>query len=131
MPKKEIKIGDSFRTMVEAANALGCKYQPKGIRKGGVMHPNIPETMIWFPKLFKNANWDNSISKDEKTIVEKSVDNPEGHKNMTINSSVYTRFVFAKMDSNGQYIFVGKYELNINESNKRKALVWKQVATTV
>jgi len=131
MPKNKIKIGASFRTMVDAANALGCNYRPNGIRRGGIKHPNDPSKMIWFPKLFKNDNWNNSISKDGKTIIEKSVHNPKEHLIFTIDSGVYTRVVFAKMDAKGQYIFVGEYKLNIDESRNSNALVWERVATTI
>jgi len=60
----------AFKTMVDAANCFGYNYKPKGIWRGAVKHPKEENKYIWFPKLYKNEEWDNSISDDEKTITE-------------------------------------------------------------
>ena len=51
-------------------NVFGHNY--KGYQKGGTTHPYYDDVMIWFPKLFPNGEWDNSISPDGKIIREKN-----------------------------------------------------------
>ena len=60
----------AFRTSVDAANCFGNDYKPMGIWTGGAKHPKEEDKLIWFPKLYNNGKWNNSISIDETTIRE-------------------------------------------------------------
>ncbi len=69
--KGNISLSDdcAFKTMVEAVLCFGRQYNKNGIWKGGVKHPKDVHTTIWFPKLYRNGFWDNSISNDENIII--------------------------------------------------------------
>ena len=70
--KGEINLSDNvaFKTSKDVANVFG--YNCKGYQKGGTTHLYYDDVMIWFPKLFPNGEWDNSISPDGKIIREKN-----------------------------------------------------------
>ena len=89
----------TFRTMVDAANCFGGKYKPNGIWRGGVKHPNEPGKIIWFPKLYRNNEWNNSISTDEKiiTVFSAEANNIQPHINSVLDSRIYNRIVFARV----------------------------------
>lgn len=136
--KKEINLKDdcSFKTMVDAANCFGYSYQPKAIWKGGVKHPHIEGTFIWFPKLYKNDNWDNSILNNDTIIIEKNIlsEKRDMHVKKELNSSISKRIVFARVKSplgDIMYRFKGLYELDKEKSNKNDGLFWKRIATKV
>lgn len=61
----------SFKTIKDACNCFGHNYV--GYQKAGASHPD-PDTILWFPKLFPNGEWDNQISDDEEIIIERSKD---------------------------------------------------------
>ncbi|CAA0120424.1 AbaSI family restriction endonuclease [Zhongshania aliphaticivorans] len=123
-----------FRTIKDACNCFGHSY--KVYQRAGAKHPE-GEAMLWFPKLYKNDEWDNQISRDEETITEKAInddinvshvgrhlDNPRKHKNK--------RIVFARVrGSLGDvfYRFRGVYQLDRDQSNNDTGLVWRRVGT--
>lgn len=126
----------AFRTMVDAANCFGKNYKPKGIWNGGVKHPKEYGKSIWFPKLYKNREWNNSISNDETEIREISA-NPEFskiHIDDTLKQQVNRRIVFARVKSplgDIMYRFKGEYELDRNRTNYNDGLLWKRVSEEV
>lgn len=126
----------AFRTMVDAANCFGKKYKPKGIWRGGVEHPKEYGKSIWFPKLYKNREWNNSISNDETEIREISA-NPEfskTHIDNTLKQQVNRRIVFARVKSplgDIVYRFKGEYELDRNRTDYNDGLLWKRVSEEV
>ena len=92
--------------------------------------------MIWFPKLFPNGEWDNSISPDGKVIREKNVheEKVDDHINDVINNQIHKRIVFAKVKGPlGEvlYKFKGEFELDIPLSKQKRCLIWKRISDTV
>ena len=127
----------AFRTIKDACNCFGHSY--KGFQRASSQHPHKSDTILWFPKLYENELWDNSISDDEKVIRERSKDDayaPEHVRSHKANKEKHKhkRIVFARVKGNlGDvlYRFRGLYELNLDDSNKKTGLVWKRTATRV
>jgi hypothetical protein len=57
----------TFYTHADACNCFGHSYQL--FLRALVRHPVETEFTIWFPRLYDNVKWDNSISDDEETVV--------------------------------------------------------------
>jgi len=132
--KGYISISDNvaFKTIKDACNCFGHNY--KGCQRGGAIHPKEEDTLLWFPKLFSNELWNNTITADEKIITEESKDN-KINKEKVISTLLrqkneeHKRIVFAKVKDNlGNilYRFRGQYKLDKPESKKRNCLVWKR-----
>lgn len=129
----DLKDNVAFRTIYEACNCFGHNF--KGYQRGGAGHED-DDTILWFPKLYPNGEWENSITFDEEQITEKNIDPEKAviHVDSHINGVVTKRIVFARVKNNlGEvmYRFRGTYELNKLESLKVKALVWDRIATRV
>lgn len=128
----DLKDDVAFNTMVEAANCFGNNYKPKAIWTGGATHPKENGKIIWFPKLYKNGEWNNSISDDENIITESS-EFPEKrklHVEKELKKGLYKRIVFARVKSplgDIMYRFKGEYELDLKESNFEQGLIWKRI----
>src|SRR5690554_2010344 len=126
----------AFKTMVEAVACFGRQYNKNGIWKGGVKHPKEEKTSIWFPKLYKNGLWDNSISIDENTIFEKNEDINlnDKHLHNVLNSLDYKRIVFARVKSpldDIMYRFKGEFTLNKDLSLQNNVLTWIKTSDIV
>lgn len=133
-----IELSDdcAFRTMVDAANCFGNNYKPKGVWSGGAKHPKEHDKIIWFPKLYKNKAWNNSISDDEKVITEISAETFKinSHIDGVLGSKMFQRIVFARVKSplgDIMYRFKGLYKLNIDKSNHKNGLIWERVSDKV
>jgi len=136
--KGSINLSDdcAFKTMVDAANCFGNCIKRKGIWKGAAKHPNEKGKIIWFPKLYSNKEWNNSISTDETIITEISTDSNkvQQHIDRVLKSHIYTRIVFARVKGplgDIMYRFKGEYELNHEKSNKTNGLIWERIAKKV
>ena len=134
--KGEINLRDNvaFKTCKDVANVFGHDY--KGYQRGGTTHPYYDDVMIWFPKLFPNGEWDNSISEDGKIIREKNVheDKVDNHINEVIQNQIHKRIVFAKVKGplgHIMYKFKGEFELDTATSVEERCLIWKRISTTV
>lgn len=97
---------------------------------------NRKNTIIWFPKLFPNGEWNNNISDNETIIYERNIHDEKAklHILKIINDKIHTRIVFAKIkDSLGkiQYRFKGKYILNVEKTNFAEGLIWERVSSRV
>lgn len=130
----DIRDNVAFARSVDAINCFGKNY--KGWQKGGANHPIENDVFLWFPKLYPNDQWINSISLDENTIFEKSAipEKADKHIDEIINNSMHKRIVFARViDSLGDimYRFKGLYELNIQETMLEKRVVWERKNTRV
>lgn len=125
----------AFRTMVDAANCFGRIYKEKGIWKGGVFHPKEAGKLIWFPKLYPNKQWINSISNDEDYIYEKNSIEKEARNHIDgTKASPHNRIVFARVRSNLgdiMYRFKGEYELDFEKTNYENGLVWRRISESV
>jgi very-short-patch-repair endonuclease len=126
----------AFKTIKDACNCFGHNYA--GWMQGGAPHPD-PDILLWFPKLFPNGEWRNSISDDEKIITERNEDDTKAQEHMLSHkekrkNEQHKRIVFAKVRGNlgdRLYRFRGLYELSIEDSELPKGLVWKRTATRV
>lgn len=132
--KGSITLNDkcAFRTMVEAANCFGKQYAKKGIWNGGIQHSMEKGKSIWFPKLYKNKDWDNSIDFEEIIIVEKAIDFDQRikHFDKIINLPNHTRIVFARgVNSFGEilYRFKGEFALDREKSSIDNGLIWYRI----
>lgn len=126
----------AFNTMVDAANCFGNDYKPKGIWTGGAKHPNEADTFIWFPKLYKNSEWNNSISNDENVIKEycETAEKKEKHIDKAIKNSNIKRIVFARVKSplgDTMYRFKGEYKVDIKKTNYQEGVVLNRIKTRV
>ncbi len=127
----------AFKTIKDACNCFGHNYS--GYQRAGAPHPHHSDTILWFPKLFPNGMWNNSISNDECTIVENHEQIEEARKHVSMhleNKEKYKhkRVVFAKVKGNlGDvlYRFRGLYELDVDASNHQDGLVWKRSKSKV
>lgn len=134
--KGYIDLSDNvaFDRIVDAINCFGVQYN--GWQRGGITHPKEKDVLIWFPKLYPNELWINSISDDEKVIYEKPAipEKVDSHISEVIEKRHHKRIVFARViDSLGniQYKFKGMYNLDIQETRSRRELIWKRVGTRV
>jgi len=132
----ELSDNCSFRTMVDAANCFGNCIKPKGIWSGGANHPFEENKMIWFPKLYHNDDWNNSISLDEKTITEISADQCKifSHIDQILDSKIYNRIIFARVKGplgDIMYRFKGEYELNLDKTSPHSGLIWERTEDRV
>lgn len=132
----DLKDNCAFKSMVDAANCFGNKFKPKGIWKGSAKHPKESGKLIWFPKLYKNDKWNNSISNDEMEIREicelPEIINP--HIDSVIASGFHKRIVFARVKSplgDIMYRFKGEYELDKDSTNYNTGLLWKRISGRV
>lgn len=124
----------AFKYSYLACNCFGHNY--KGFQKGGTIHPFEPNKILWFPKLYPNEHWNNTISQDELTITEISSDTQflKKHISESLNNGYDNRIVFARVKSplgDVMYRFKGEYKLDKLKSNNQNGLIWKRIKTKV
>lgn len=136
--KGTISIDDNcaFLRMTDAASCFGKKFKDKSIWTGGINHPIEENVVIWFPKLYENGDWNNSISDDENIITEKSKNNEltERHTEKIINLPYHRRIVFARVKSplgDVMYRFRGVYELDREKTSINSGLIWNRISKIV
>ncbi len=132
----DLKDDCAFRTMVDAANCFGNDYKPMGIWTGGAKHPKEIGKHIWFPKLYKNGKWNNSISNDETEIREicEFPETASSHIDSVLKKGIYKRIVFARVKSplgDIMYRFKGEYELVREKTNYVDGLMWRRISERV
>jgi very-short-patch-repair endonuclease len=135
--KGTIEMSDncSFRTIVDGANCFGHSYKSGGVWKGGVKH-RFENKIVWFPKLYPNGKWINTISDDEETIQELSTseDITKKYVDKMKSGEQPNRIVFARVKSplgDVMYSFRGEYKFDPEASNYKTGLLFRRVATAV
>lgn len=127
--KVAVKDDVAFKKISDACNCFGHNY--KGCQKAFVKHP-IEKKMLWFPKLYENKDWYNSISPDEKEIYELQINNPDYLKKAIADPrNKLERIVFARVRSNlgdVMYRFKGVYKLNLEKSIEQSRAVYLKVS---
>jgi len=124
----------AFRRIVDALNCFGIKYERW--QKGGALHPKENGKVIWFPKLYKNKEWHNSISDDETEIREISI-KPEvtkSHIDKFLKQGCGIRIVFAKVKSplgGTMFRFKGEYEFDKSRTNYTDGLFFRRISERV
>lgn len=130
-----ISVDDNvaFRTIADACNCFGHNYVR--YQKALAWHAKDKNIMLWFPKLYKNGEWENEISLDENQIREKKLANNEEYFNKSkgdLNGK--TLITFARVRSNlgdTMYRFKGVYEFDEDASNNDKIIIYKKVGDEV
>jgi len=126
----------AFKKSVDACNCFGfsyCGYQRAMSKKC----PFEKDKVLWFPKLYENENWQNNITDDGKTIIEKrKANNSEFIKTYLLSSEKFTRkrIVFARVkDSLGDimYRFKGLFKVNEEKSQNKQAIIYERIETRV
>lgn len=123
-----------LRRHIDAIELFGRKL--KGHQGGGWVPPKSYNlTMIWFPRLYKNDKWDNSLSDDGTQIIEKNLDD----RGLSImNQDQYGpnhhRAVFARRDEpliGTLYRFVGVFEYSKAASRDLGAAVYDKISNRI
>jgi hypothetical protein len=130
----DLKDNVAFRRSFEACNCFG--YDWRGLFKGGAKHPIEDDVTIWFPKLYPNAEWDNSISADGMVIREKHIDpiKAKEHIDHHIQSGIHKRIVFARVRGplgDIMYRFKGAFQLDLNKTREEGNLYWVKYTDVV
>ena len=91
--------------------------------------------MVWFPRLYRNGAWDNSLSADGCTIIEKRLG---GHFQFQADECAtedgQRRAVFAHREEpliGTLYRFVGVFEFDKLSSQREEAAVYSKVADRI
>ena len=122
----------AFRTMADAASCFGKTYA--GLQQSFIPHPTEPAKFLWFPKLYENAEWLNTLSSDEKLITE--ICKIPGRREAQVDRNIAQferngrRLVFARVRSplgDLMYRFKGEYLVNIDASNYEQGAVLNRV----
>ncbi len=116
----DIENNPVFRNHRDALRCLGYKgghYQ----RATWALGPDR-KRVAWFPKLYENKGWENSLSEDGKTIIEIE---KNSHSAKGGGKSLGSRIVFAHYKNElGQtlYRFLGEFESDQKESDDKKTV---------
>lgn len=108
LAKRRLSVSDDarFRKHTDVARLFGIEYK----QHQRAIFKLQDESVVWFPKLYKNKDWDNEISGDGLTIImRKTVD---GKYPMRESESKKVHYVFAHhIDEFGQvyYKFKGVF----------------------
>lgn len=106
-------------------DALRCFGYKKGNYQRAVWRIKGTDKQVWFPKLYENGDWNNSLSDDLKKITMKRiggrVSDPKKRKRINI--------VFAhNKDHLGQivYKFLGEFHLSLEESSTHQHVLFRK-----
>ncbi len=123
----------AFRRIYEACNCFGHSY--KGYQRAMAPHGVEPGLWLWFPKLYENEGWINSISADESQIFERSKkDNPAFIRMFLDKERKFRRLVFARVRGSlgdVMYRFRGLYEADQEASRQARTIIYDRVTTRV
>ena len=132
----DIKDNIAFHNISDACNCFGHNY--KGYQRGGAKHAINKDILIWFPKLYENDDWNNSINSNENIITEKHKTDKTMKKveNFLVNEGKYPsqRIVFARVKDNlGNvlYRFRGMYKFDSINSSLDNGRIWNRINTRV
>lgn len=118
-----------FKNQVDACNCFGHNY--KGWQRGGADHPYESDIIIWFPRLYPNDKWINTISADGLHITEKSTDeNITQLKISEWKNGKQKRIVFARvkdnLNSRAMYRFMGVFKLK--SADLSTGAIWERIS---
>ena len=129
----DINENPAFRTILDASNCLGQNY--KGVQRGWFKSKVYENHNLWFPKFYENADWDNKMIEDGKTIVEKC--KIEGRKDTHYYDLIKVpvkRIVFPRSIDNLGFIlykFKGIFETDMERSSPENGMVYKRIDTRI
>ena len=123
----------AFGTMADACNCFGHSYS--GLQRATARHAYCPDLTLWFPKLYKNDEWDNSISKNECMIYERNKADNESFIEQSLGQHhKHRRIVFARVRGplgDIMYRFKGLYEVDVEASRRTGTITYNRTATRV
>jgi len=109
----------AFRTIKDACNFFGHHY--KSCQIALITNKLNPKQHLWFPKFYKNQDWDNQMSSDGKRITEKCNNPDKRQKHFDrITKKPLDRVTFPRVKDNlgfVMYKFKGIFRPNLTESN--------------
>ena len=92
------------------------------------------EKQVWFPKLYKNKDWDNELNENFDTITEKYIGtDTEKMKWIVQPRNITKNIVFAHYKNflgRVVYKFLGEFHVSLEESNSQQ-VVYKRTSTRV
>lgn len=131
--KIDVDNGAVFRTHKHALQCFG--YEGGNLMKGSWPYKKIDGTCVscvWFPKLYENKDWVNSISEDGATIHEKRRERPDEYVEESAKKKDRDaeRIVFAhETDSLGYtlYSFKGVFQRARSQSQAGGCVVYERI----
>ncbi|RPE63271.1 hypothetical protein EDD53_2870 [Pacificibacter maritimus] len=123
-----------LRKHTDAIELFGIKL--RGHQSGSWKTPKrFGLAMAWFPRLYENDKWDNSLSPDGSKIVEKNKDERGAQiLNYDKYGPNHRRAVFARKEEpliRTLYRFVGVFEYSLSESKERGAAIYNKVCDRI
>lgn len=130
-----VKDNIVLETIEQICELFQVKVPKMGfLRKGAASHNTKLNTIIWWPAS-NNANWQNTISSDEHTIIERAKNEKQApdHANGIINHPHQRITFFKDRDILGYtyYRFKGVFDLDLSRSSAANGLYWVRVSETV
>jgi very-short-patch-repair endonuclease len=128
----------AFKKIVDACNCFGFNY--RGCQRAMPKHLVEKDKALWFPKLYENESWQNSITDDGKIITEKNKADNYGYIKEYLSSPKNSRkfprkrIVFARVkDSLGgiMYRFKGLFKVNEEKSQNEQTIIYERIETRV
>ena len=124
----------AFGTICDVCNCFGCNY--KGYQRVMARHPYERDTVLWFPKLYGNNEWDNSITPDGKVIYEKpKVKSREEFIDSQLSHfENYKRIVFAGTKGSFGYTiykFKGAFMMDADATRRERMSIYNRIETQV
>ncbi len=119
----DIKDNVSFLNIRDALRCFGYKG---GHFQKGIWNIKGTSQYLWFPKLYKNKDWNNSLSDDLKVIEMKKANNSEIGP---IKEHQKNNIVFAHSQNQlGQtvYNFLGQFCISFEHSNNNKHIYFRK-----
>lgn len=128
-----ISNGAAFHRIADACNAFGHDYS--GYQKAWASNPLDSSTYLWFPKLYENRDWANSLSEDGCTITELCLSPKKSfrkaHHDRAMSRNV-DRITFAHGKSplgETLYRFVGVFRTDKEASHPERGTIYRRIAT--
>ena len=122
--KGYIDVKDNI-AFLKHRDALRCFGYKKGDHQRAVWRIKGTDKQVWFPKLYKNGDWNNSLSEDLKRITMKKI----GGRVSDLKKRKRINIVFAhNKDHLGQivYKFLGEFHLSLEESNAHQHVLFRK-----
>jgi very-short-patch-repair endonuclease len=124
----------AFRTMADAASCFGKHYV--GLQKAWIPHPTEKGKRLWFPKLYENDEWSNTLSADEETITEycKKPGLRHEHIDEILADTTISRLTFARVRSplgDLMYRFKGEFETDKAATSYEAGAIHRRIRTRV
>ena len=126
----DTKENPAFKTISHACNCLGQNYKD-GSQRSYVKSKAYENHNIWFPKFYNNDKWDNWISDDGLTIMEKckTKSKQKEHFDSLMNSNV-NRIVFPRSKDNlgfTLYRFKGIFKTDKENSSIENGIIHRRI----